>query len=53
MGAALQTLEGQLGGLDDETLSLDRKLVASALRDRLARLWGSAMGGALQTLESY
>jgi hypothetical protein len=53
MGAALQTLEGHLGGLDTETFLLDRKLVASASHDGVARLRDLAMGAALQTLEGY
>ena len=50
-GAALQILEGHSDSVTSVAFSPDGKLVASVSHDETVRLWNSATGAALQTLD--
>ncbi|OJJ81885.1 WD40 repeat domain-containing protein [Aspergillus glaucus CBS 516.65] len=51
--ACLQTLEGHSNWVYSVTFSHDSKLLASALRDRIIKVWDASNAQCLQTLEGH
>ncbi|KAF3914547.1 hypothetical protein ABW20_dc0104170 [Dactylellina cionopaga] len=52
-GPLMQTLEGHSRGVTSVAFSPDGKLLASASRDSMIKLWDAALGVLVQTLEGY